>query len=87
MKKTIKKLLIVLSTAILCSLLMVGFLSGCTKKDPIDNEINVEISFSVSEKSLIIGDEEYLLPTYKKINGYTLTFLTFKTPFQHSIIK
>ena len=74
MKKTIKKLLIVLSTAILCSLLMVGFLSGCTKKDPIDNEINVEISFSFSEKSLIIGDEEYLLPTYKKINGYTLTY-------------
>ena len=34
----------------------------------------VTISFSAEEKSLIIGDEEYLIPQYKKIDGYNLSY-------------
>ncbi len=42
---------------------------------PQEPEIeNVTISFSAKERSLIIGDEEYLIPQYKKVKGYSLSY-------------
>ena len=32
------------------------------------------VSYSISEKIMIVGDEEYLIPDYKKLSGYTLTY-------------
>ncbi|MBR3863669.1 MAG: Ig-like domain-containing protein [Clostridia bacterium] len=32
------------------------------------------ISFSVSEKMMLVGDEEYLIPDYNKLSGYSLTY-------------
>ena len=36
--------------------------------------IDVEISFPVAEKALMVGESEYLFPEYKKIIGFTLAY-------------
>ena len=81
-----------LSASMVASL---GLMAGCNNKkpnpnqssssqgqqgDPIQPEItDVEISFAVSEKSLTVGDEEYLFPDYKKIQGFTLSYSSSDT--------
>ena len=79
MKKLAKKLL----NIFFCCLLGLGvviFAVGCDEsgstgggKTPTEK---AEISFSVTEKTLTIGDEEYLTPTYKRLNGYDLTYFS-----------
>ncbi len=75
-----RKFLVILSScmvsclAIVCSLCI---LTGCKKEDPNENTTKVippEISFTVSEKTLTIGDEEYLFPVYQKTQGYALSY-------------
>lgn len=79
MKKLAKKLL----NIFFCCLLGLGafiFAVGCDEsgstgggKTPTEK---AEISFSVTEKTLTIGDEEYLTPTYKRLNGYDLIYFS-----------
>lgn len=66
-------------TFCLVSLLSCSFVfsfSGCAFFPPLTNEeeSKPKISFSVSEKTLTIGDEEYLTPIYDKMAGFTLRF-------------
>ena len=82
MKRLFKKLRVVLSSTLLACLAIAGmlFASGCEFlfNDPADSTIETEllpeISFSVSEKELLIGDEEYLKPNYEKMSGYSLSY-------------
>lgn len=80
MKKSTKKILVILSSCLLsCS---AAALAGC--ENPFaDNggttggvtpQASAYINFTVSEKTMTIGDEEYLLPNYEKLIGYTLTY-------------
>lgn len=79
MKKSIRKNLLILSTctaAFLCSL---SVLTSCTDPSKPDggNETKVippDIEFTISEKTLTIGDEEYLFPVYQKTQGYSLSY-------------
>jgi len=63
--------------AIVCSLcILVGCGDGGDSSSS-DNKTTVippEITFTVSEKNLTIGDEEYLFPVYEKTQGYTLQY-------------
>lgn len=76
MKKIFKKFLVSLSVcclAIVCSLFV---LAGCSNEDG-ENTTKVippDIAFTVAEKNLTIGDEEYLFPVYQKTQGYTLSY-------------
>ena len=78
MRNYIKKVVVILS----CCLLSGGafaFATGCTENllgsnSDFEQEQKAEISFSATEKALTIGDEEYLSPTYQRMNGYTLTY-------------
>ena len=78
MKKINKKFLIILISCIVaCCLVATGtiiLVNLLKDKEPEKESVVPEISFSIAEKSLIIGDEEYLMPTYKKIEGFSLTF-------------
>ena len=81
MKRLFKKLLVVVSTCIMSALLIVS-VTGCRPLDTDSSESSTKteivpkISFSVSEKALLIGDEEYLFPNYEKIAGFTLRYTT-----------
>lgn len=78
MRNYIKKIVVILS----CCLLSGGvcaFATGCTEdllgsNSEFEQSQTAEISFSTAEKTLMIGDEEYLSPTYQRMNGYTLTY-------------
>ena len=48
--------------------------SSYETEDKPDAGSDATIKFTVSEKNLIVGDEEYVLPSYQKIKGYTLSF-------------
>ena len=37
-------------------------------------DVDLTISFSTKEKSLIVGDEEYLSPEYNKVSGFSLSY-------------
>ena len=81
MKRLFKKLLVVVSTCIMSALLIFS-VTGCRPLDTESSESSTKteivpkISFSVSEKALLIGDEEYLFPNYEKIAGFTLSYTT-----------
>jgi hypothetical protein len=79
MKKSTKKFLVILSCCLL-SCTATAF-AGCdlgTNEPSIipggQQTDNANIRFSVSEKSMIVGDEEYLIPEYKKTKGYSLSY-------------
>ena len=84
--KKMRKFLIVVSSLVSSFLLLTAASCGGFNLDfgqqggsGTENEkveIKPEISFSVSEKTLTIGDEEYLFPEYKKTQGYTLSYET-----------
>lgn len=84
MMKKMKKFLTVFSTCIISCLVMLctlTFLAGCGDEGGNEggggNEpvvIVPKISFTVSEKNLTVGDEEYLFPEYKKTQGYALSY-------------
>ncbi len=86
MNKMIRKTFISI-ICLLSSLIMLasfGLIAGCDdSSDSGTNKPNnggqkpsatVSISFSVSEKTMIVGDEEYLTPDYKKLSGYLLSY-------------
>lgn len=81
MKKTMRKFFRVFTSCLascLTAILLIA-LSGCDFSFlPIlpDNgeKEDVKISFAVAEKTLTIGDEEYLSPIYEKLTGFSLSY-------------
>ncbi len=73
MKKRNKKLLTILTSCLLACLTVIVASSaiGCRKKV---EQPKSDISFSVAEKNLIIGEEEYLTLIYQKMEGFSLTY-------------
>ena len=51
-----------------------GVQSSFETEEKPDNGSELSIKFNVLEKNVIVGDEEYVLPEYKKVKGYTLSF-------------
>ena len=77
MKKILKKTLFTLFLLTFSALSLLFVSCGkeeLIKKEYQDTEFTPEISFSVTEVSLSIGDEGYLSPNYKKAEGYVLSF-------------
>lgn len=83
--KTMKKILVVLSACLMSSLMFLTLFTfaGCqqtaqssSSSSQQQEEIMASIAFSTKEKTLTVGDEEYLIPEYKKLDGYTLTYVS-----------
>ena len=79
MKKSTKKFLVILSCCLLsCSATaLAGCDLGSTGPTILPGGQETEktaISFSTLEKSMVVGDEEYLIPNYKKLDGYSMSY-------------
>ena len=79
MKKSTKKFLVILSCCLLsCSATaLAGCDLGSTGPTILPGSQETEktaISFSTLEKSMVVGDEEYLIPNYKKLDGYSMSY-------------
>ena len=77
-RKTLLSVICLLTSLI--SLAAFCLMSGCDESlnqqgsGSNGSTVKANISFSVTEKLMVVGNEEYVLPEYKKLEGYTLSF-------------